>query len=120
MCQAPDRTPSPAGAAVLFQRIRLAAERVCEVPGTRNLGQLVQVKAATTAVNILKTRSAAKMSAYVNTAGDAGTYWSSREPPQRSQISANIFIWPASVTGVKPSICCVRIIMTRCQWRRRS
>jgi UrcA family protein len=36
-----------AGAAVLFQRIRSAAERVCEVAGTRDLGQLTQVKACT-------------------------------------------------------------------------
>jgi UrcA family protein len=36
-----------AGAAVLLQRIRSAAERVCEVPGSRDLGQQAQVKACT-------------------------------------------------------------------------
>lgn len=36
-----------AGAAVLLQRLRSAAERVCEVPGSRDLGQLAQVKACT-------------------------------------------------------------------------
>jgi UrcA family protein len=50
---------SKAGAAVLFQRIRRAAERVCEVPDTRNLGQLARVKACTdhaiaTAVDAVK------------------------------------------------------------------
>jgi UrcA family protein len=38
---------SEAGAAVLFQRIRHAADRVCELPGTRDLGQLAAVKSCT-------------------------------------------------------------------------
>jgi UrcA family protein len=38
---------SGAGAAVLFQRISHAADRVCEVQGTRDLGQLAAVKACT-------------------------------------------------------------------------
>ncbi len=38
---------SEAGAAVLFQRISHAADRVCELPGTRDLNQLAQVKACT-------------------------------------------------------------------------
>ena len=50
---------SKAGAAVLYQRIRRAADRVCEMPGTRDLGQLAQVKACTdhaiaTAVDAVK------------------------------------------------------------------
>jgi UrcA family protein len=36
-----------AGATVLLQRIRDAAERVCEQPGTRDLGELAAVKTCT-------------------------------------------------------------------------
>jgi len=36
---------SQTGAAVLFQRIRRAADQVCEVPGTRDLTVLAQAKA---------------------------------------------------------------------------
>jgi UrcA family protein len=48
-----------AGAAVLLQRIRDAAARVCELPGTRDLDQLAAVKACTdhaiaTAVDTIK------------------------------------------------------------------
>jgi UrcA family protein len=38
---------SKAGASVLLQRIRRAADRVCEMPGTRDIGQLAAVKTCT-------------------------------------------------------------------------
>ena len=38
----------PAGAAVLYQRIRAAAEKVCAMPGSRELDRAVKAKACIT------------------------------------------------------------------------
>ena len=57
---------SEAGAAVLYQRIRFAADRVCAVNGTRDLGQLAAVKPCTdhaiaTAVAAVKAHALTKV-----------------------------------------------------------
>jgi UrcA family protein len=39
---------NPAGAAVLYQRIRAAAEKVCAMPGSRELDRAAQAKACMT------------------------------------------------------------------------